>query len=564
MRRRRLPIAFLAGCLLIAGCEDSNSFRTVAAVPDRSAVSVPAAHRPTPFPLPKRTPDWTVVETPTRWDYRSTGPDRSACARDEGLAYQVGPSEAYLNPRDVPWLRLLPCDTVLIHYRAKPYDDIVYIASRGRRHKAITIAGVPDPATGARPVLDGSHAVTPTNAGVNPYVLCFGMIVIANPSDAAVPTRAWGYKPGYLIVENLEVRNAYGKYPGAAGPVYTCTDLGGKAKPWGNFTAGLYVNPAEHLLVKNMYFHNNGLGAFANSLFAQAGQSRDFYVTGNVFSDNGNTSPSLHNYYAEVIGERVIHNHFGPPVDLTQGENIKDRSVCAEYADNYIDGGNSAIAFRDPQSNGAFEMKEKDAYGDACVGNLFVHGNTFVSRGPTVFGNMTQIVGFGDGATGGPQNAGNNRYGHVYFYGNVVVAIGDSNAYGMRAVPIFQNGNVAAPTTFSAIDNLFYTTRRTAGQRPPPFAACYWQGLVGFVSNWSNRRIAVKFATKTDGSYAVGKPCDGSGMRGIVTSSGDPGFVDAPAGDYHTKANSPFAHLKAPLPAAVTERGLLPDGQPYP
>ncbi|HZY98038.1 MAG TPA: hypothetical protein VFE36_00555, partial [Candidatus Baltobacteraceae bacterium] len=221
---------------------------------------------PTPFPLPKKTPDWTIVEKPTPWNYASTGPDRTACGKSEGLTYRVGPGKAYPEPHDVPWLRLLPCDTVMIYWRLQPYTDAIYIASRGRVHKAITIEGVVNKTTGKRPLFDGSHAVQDPKQGMDPYEICAGMISIGLPSSKAAPSQAYGYTPGYLIIENFEVENAFGKYPGSKQPVYTCTVTGQPTKPWAEFVAGVYIDPAQHVLIENDYLHNNGLGAFTNSL----------------------------------------------------------------------------------------------------------------------------------------------------------------------------------------------------------------------------------------------------------------------------------------------------------
>lgn len=516
---------------------------------------------PTPYPIPKTTPDWTTVENPAPWDYESSGPDRSACTAKDGLTYRVGPGQAYPEPHNVPWLHLLPCDTVLIYWRAQPYSDAIYIASRGKVHKAITIEGVLSK-TGQRPVFDGSHAIQDASQGMDSYEICAGMITIGLPSGQAVPQQAYGYKPGYLIIENFEVRNAFGKYPGSKQPVYTCTVSGQPVKPWAEFVAGLYINPAEHVLIENNYLHNNGLGAFTNSTDGRYVQSRDFVIKDNTIVDNGNGEASQHNYYFELIGERVIHNYFGPPIANTQGENIKDRSVCVEYSDNYIDSGNNLIAFRDPQSNGAWEWKQIDKYGTPCVSQLYVHGNTFVSRGPTEFQAMSNVIGFGDGVVeSAPQN---NRYGAVYFYNNTVIAIGNKNPYGLKSVPVFQNANQLKPTTFYAIDNLFYSAPATKGNQAPPFAACYWQQYVDFTSEWANLRIQTKYATATDGNSAVGTPCDGSGMSGITVSKKNPGFVDFARGDFHLTPSSPFYALKAPLPAAVTQRHLLPDNGSYP
>jgi hypothetical protein len=563
MTRRHGLILGLVACVLSACGGSHFTPAPAAAAPSGRSAAAVSSERATPYPLPSTTPDWTINEKPKPWDYSSTGPDRKNCGAHEGLTYRVGPGHPYPLPRNVPWLRLLPCDTVLIYPSSQPYDDQVYIAVRGRVHKAITVSGVLDPKTGKRPIFDGSHAVTSPREGVDPYLLCLGMIIVGKPNDIVAPNQVYGYKPGYLIIENLEVRNAFGKYPGSHQPVYTCTDTKGVAHPWGEFVSGLYLNPGEHILIKNNYLHNNGLGAFVNSLNAEDGQSRDFYVTDNTIIDNGNGEASQHNYYFEVVGERVIHNYFGPPIANTQGENIKDRSVCVEYSDNYIDSGNNLIAFRDPQSNGVYEWHQKDAWHDQCASQLYVHGNTFVSRGPTEFQGMSTILGFGDGTI--EADPRNNRFGAVYFYNNVVVGIANRNNYGLKGASIFQNGNLQnGPTTLYGLNNLFYTMPASAGSAVPTFAACYWQRYVDFTQDWSSEKMLDKFASATDGNEAVGVPCDGSGMSGIAVSHANPGFVNAAGGDFHLQPTSPYYSLKAPFPSDVTLRKLQPDGIGYP
>ena len=557
--------ALVAATLAMPACAGSRftpqATALTPALTHRSGTSLAGKAAPTPYPLPKQTPDWQIVEKPVPYDFHSVGPDRSACKTGEGLTYRVGPGQAYPQPHNVPWLRLLPCDTVLIYPSAAPYSDVIYLASRGRVHKAITVSGVLDPKTGARPVFDGTHAISWADQDPDKYLLCNGMIVIGNPDPYKISYK-YGYKPGYLIVENLEIRNAFGKYPGSNQPVYTCTDTSGVPHPWAEFSAGIDVDPAEHLLVQNMYLHRNGLGMFTNSIDYENGQSRDFIVKDNTILNNGNGEASLHNMYNEVVGERVIHNYFGPPIVNTQGENIKDRGVCVEFADNYIDSGNNLIAARDPQSNAAFEVTQVDAYGTNCASEFYVHGNTFVSRGPTEFQGMSTIVGFGDGTIdGAPQY---NRWGSFYFYDNVAIAIANRNNYGLKAAVIWQNGNQLHPSTFYATNNLFYSAPQSKGNQAPTWAACLWQQYVDFTTDWSSQKMLVKFATATDGEEAVGTPCSGSGMGGIAVSKADPGFVDFAHGDFHLKPSSPYYSLKAQLPAAVTQRGLLPDGVPYP
>jgi hypothetical protein len=176
---------------------------------------------------------------------------------------------------------------------------------------------------------------------------------------------------------------------------------------------------------------------------------------------------------------------------------------------------------------------------------------------------MSTIIGFGDGTV--EADPWNNRFGAVYFYNNVVVAIANRNNYGLKASSIFQNGNLQnGPTTLYALNNLFYTLPASPGNARPTFAACYWQRYVDFTQDWSSMRMLKKFASATDGNSAVGVPCDGSGMSGIAVSHANPGFVNAAGGDFHLQPTSPYFKLKAPLPNDVTLRKLQPDGIAYP
>jgi len=532
--------------------------------PVPSPTGSPAAQPSTqPTVGPRGAPNWTTIEAPAPWDYTSTGPDQTACAAGEGVTYKVGPGQPYANPHNVPWLALLPCDTVLISYQTQPYSDRLYIASRGSKGKAIRISGVLGP-NGERPIFDGSHAIMYAGQGYNPYVQPYGMIIIANPNTTEVPTLAYGHKPGYIVIENLEVRDAYGDGPTGPTHGYGYTDPSGTFNAWPQFTAGIYINPGEHITLRNNYLHDNGLGAFVNSLDNEQGQSRDLYVVDNHFANNSNTGAGLHNFYPEVIGERVIHNHFDPPIANTQGENIKDRSVCVEYSDNYIAGGNNNIAFRDPQSNGAFEAQAVDAFGEKCNGNLFVHGTTFVLTGPQEDGASSNLIGYGDGTGDGPSGIPNNRFGNVWFYSNVVVTVGDMNPYAMRSAPIFQNTN--SPTVqFTALNDLFYSKPQSAAGSALPFARCYVQGTVTFTNSAMIGSLVGSYESTPDGILGVGTPCDLTNLGTISLIPGtDPGFLNNAGGDYHTTGASPFASLNAPLPSAITMRGLAPDGKPYP
>ena len=73
--------------------------------------------------------------------------------------YDIGPGYAYQSIGALDWSKLGPGDTVNIHYKPGGYHEIFQISTRGTPTAWITINGIPDPTTGALPVIDGANAV---------------------------------------------------------------------------------------------------------------------------------------------------------------------------------------------------------------------------------------------------------------------------------------------------------------------------------------------------------------------------------------------------------------------
>ncbi len=524
-------------------------------------------------------PDLTRVETPTAWAYKAEYPSRTACAASEGLLFEVGPGKAFATPRDVPWIRLLPCDVVKIYYRTDPYKDIVFIGARGEKDKYITVMGVPGP-NGEQPVFDGVNAVSPpaTGTGMPPVFDGFGMIILGRPINIGngMTSAAWGYKPGYLHITGLKVQGA--RLPA------TFTALSGASTTWPGFTSGIYANPVEHLAVTNCEFSGNGIGLFVKSDYdymapaptylGNARQSRGLLVRNNYFHDNGIAGDaSLHNAYSEVIGSVYEYNYFGRPTGAS-GDNIKERSAGIIFRNNYIDGGMHNIALRDPESNGSYEAIQKDAFNEDLVKYAFVYNNHFVQRGIGENGGI--LIGHGDGDYGGQSQF---RYGKLFFYNNRVVSKYDYMMYARDGVGIFEMLNYNRGTEVNALNNLFYATSATATGTPTNFALFFWGGVANFAtyvdangvtqnSNWINRYIETmpNWGNYSSGpnnpNLYAGTKYDGSGHPNLVKQAGDPGFMDFANGDYSLKPGSPFHALKATLPQEVKDRGLLPDGEP--
>lgn len=424
---------------------------------------------------------------------------------------------------------------MLFHYRATPYTDIIYLASRGEKNKYITLRGVPD-ASGNRPILDGNNAVMPSNTGYLPGFLdSVGMIIVGKPNQSVVP-RNYGYKPGYLHITGLHIRNAR--------PPQMVTNATGGKSAWEDFSAGIFIDPAEHVVIENCEFNDNGMGIFVNSPGSgdEAFQSRDIRIAKNYFHNNGlpNGEAHDHNSYTEAIGIVYEYNYFGAPIKTTGGDNIKDRSAGVVFRYNYIEDGVTLIALRDPQGNVEIEAAAKDSWNADMNSMAFIYGNIFVARNITQWGDGPNIVSMGDGIYGDGRQI---RYGKLFFYGNRVVSLVNSK------VPLFGPINTRLPMTTVARNNLFYASGTQ------PFALFIWQGPADFQSNWINKYVNV-LVSSADGGMATGTKFDGSGLGGLTASTASPGFVNAAAGNYLTTASSPFASLNAALPSEVTTRGL--------
>lgn len=516
----------------------------------------------TPTLVVRGAPDWNAHEVPKDWDYQAVYPNRLACAAGEGMTFEVGPGRAYATPRDVPWLSLLPCDIVSIHYRPEPYTDIIYLASRGRANKWITLQGVAGP-NGELPVLDGTSAVMPRNTGANGLTDAKGMVIIKTPDVAAAP-RSGHYKPGYLHITGLKIRNAR--------PPQRVVKLSGATQTWDPFSAGIYIDGAEQVAVTSCDLGDNGQGIFANSGGGEWLQTRNLLIARNHFHGNGNPgSFSEHNAYTEAIGTVYEHNYFAPPVHGSYGDNIKERSAGVVLRYNYIEGGADLIALRDPESNVDYESVQVDALGERLVANAFVYGNILVTRQY-----LQAIVGHGDGGMGTNKQP---REGNLFFYNNRVASFVDNqpfwrnnNYFELQPVPLIGLLNTRAQATVVARNNLLYAAAATPGKTPAPIGLFYYQGRADYEANWTNGFAPtldpyggtnLATGTRWNGiNVRTGTPIDGSAANGLARTASSPGFVDMAAGNFLTTAASPYAALNGTFPAGITRRGLLPTAEP--
>lgn len=438
------------------------------------------------------------------------------CSDLSAVIYEVGPARTFSALAQVPWEKLQPGDTVLIHARPEPYREKFVLCRAGTAEQPITVRGVPD-AAGRLPVIDGDGATTPPRLkfwGEVRSVIKIGGA--KNPPDLM---------PRHLVIENLEVRSAR--------PPYQFTDAEGHRQSYVKNAASIHVEKAEHLIIRHCILHDSGNGLFVSSNDERA--SRDILVESNYIHGNGNpNSGQEHNVYSAAVGIVFQFNHFGPLRETCLGGNIKDRSAGLVIRANWIEGGNKELDLVDAQDSGI--IRRDPAYREAWVTeNIFLklpadRHSTLVHYG-------------GDSST-----LANYRRGVLHFYHNTVITY--------RADPTVLFWLSSNDERCDFRNNLMVLAPPKAGGKVKAksktkamFVLAQTSGTFDLSHNWFPAGWQAGVAVK---SYGVVHD-DGTSLVG-----GDPGLADVAAQDFRLTARSPCRNAGQKLPTAAT----APDDHP--
>lgn len=388
--------------------------------------------------------------------------------------YHVGPSQPLGAIADVPWASLGPGDHVFIHWREAPYKEKWVINSRGTASDWIVVEGVPGP-KGQLPVIDGRDAVTPTD--LDYWNEGRGLIKIGGSNSS--PTDL----PAYIRIENLELRSAH--------PAYSFTAADGSTDTYTDNAASLYVEKAEHLVVRNCVIHDSGNGIFTGSF---SGQSKEHRFEGNHIYGNGIQGSAFeHNTYTSAIGTVYERNRFGGLRDGADGNNLKDRSAGLVVRYNWIENGNRQLDLVDGGS---------DVASDPSYDATFVYGNVLIEGDGE--GN-SQIVHYG----GDGSDQSRYRKGVLYFFHNTVVSTRSGNTTLLRLSTNDESADVR--------NNVLYVAANGTG-----LAMLAAAGDLTLRNNWT------KSGWKGSHSGLTGSiDDDGSGI-----ASSSPGFQNESAQDF--------------------------------
>ena len=389
--------------------------------------------------------------------------------------YHVGPGQPLAAIGDAPWASLGAGDRVLIHWRSEPYREKWVINRRGTAAQPIVIRGVPGPG-GQRPVITGDDAVTA--AGLNFWNEERGVIKVGGsntPPDGL---------PAFVVIEGLEIRSGR--------PAYSFTNDGGSSQDYSLNAASIYVEKAEHLVVRDCVLHDSGNGLFIGAF---NGQTQDILLEGNHFYDNGIVGREFeHNSYTEALGIVYQFNRFGPLRGGADGNNLKDRSAGLVVRYNWIEGGNRQLDLVESGSSALI--------GDPSYRQTFVYGNVLIE--PDGAGN-SQIVHYG----GDGNDTSEYRKGDLYFFHNTVVSTRSGNTTLLRLSTQDESADVR--------NNILFVT--AAGNR---LAMMNSDGVLDLSHNWTKPGWV-----DSHGSLGGVINDDGTGVTGS-----DPGFADLGSQDF--------------------------------
>jgi len=399
--------------------------------------------------------------------------------------YQVGEGPGMLAAiGDVPWESLSPGDRVLIHWRAEPYREKWVLCRRGTEQAPIVVSGVPGPG-GELPVIDGRDAVT--RLELDYWNEARGVLKIGG---ASVPPDTL---PGFIVVEKLDIRSGR--------PPFTFTNDSGDIETYANNAAAIYVEKAEHLVIRSCVLRDSGNGLFVGAF---DGATQDILVERNWIYGNGiEGSYYEHNTYTAAIHITYQLNRMGRLRDGCGGNNLKDRSAGLVVRYNWIEDGNRQLDLVDAEDSPVL-VNHPD------YRRTFVYGNVLVESDGE--GN-SQVVHYG----GDSGTVSDYRKGTLHFFHNTVVSTRAENTTLMRLSTNDEHADVR--------DNVVYTT--ASG---PHLALLDSSGVLELRDSWLRAGWVVSHGT-FDGSFVD----NGGNLAGD-----DPGFTDLPLQDFSPAPASPL------------------------
>ncbi len=444
--------------------------------------------------------------------------------------FDVGPGRQYTEPNEVPWASLVAGDVVNIYHRPTPYVTKFGLAAQGEANAKIIINGVTD-AEGNRPILSGAGAaVSPGSMpgdSTNIWALGdegFGLITIKRR-----PQRTAAENPRWIVIQNLQIQDATADA--------TFTDSQGIQRTYG-FSAGIWVQPANDITIKNCVITNNSQGIFTMSKIGGIGEScQRLRILNNRIYGNGAIGSSYeHGCYIQGYDAIIEGNYLGRNMPGAQGATYKSRVGKEIIRYNWVESSSRAIDMVHPEFTDSFVE-----YPD--FGIDYVYGNVIVND-ERLSGNAWRPIHFGsDGAEGGGEwegagAASPNHRKKLYFFNNTYF----HNSFYDQADQFFLQ--LSWPQTVcEAWGNILVF--RGANSR---MNLLYLAGTL----NLRGTNLIVSYGTLLDASLVRGATSSSYAVNRLGTViTAEPQFVSEEFYDFSLAPGSPCIDIFSALPAGV-------------
>jgi hypothetical protein len=436
----------------------------------------------------------------------------SACATD----YHVGPEQEHSNLNSIPWSALGPGDVVNIHWRDQPYRSKIGLRGRGTADNRIIIRGILGP-NGQRPIISGNNAVTPTDLQSffnSQWDEHLAVILIKRQADGANKDE-WGYKPGFITIENLRIEGGHERYSFTTGA--------GSTRNYSRGAGGIWAVLVENFIVRNCEITDNGNGLFVLSKNNNEEEtSRNVLVESNYIHSNGTEGGWLeHNIYTQVSGITFQYNRLGTLRSGAVGSTLKDRSSNTVVRYNWIESSARAIDFVEPEDSHDILSQEPN-FGDA-----YVYGNVIINDG--LSGNMIHY--------GGDTGIYDwYRKGTLYFYNNTVMI--RSMAAQMYRSRLFDVSTMEE--TVEMRNNIIHHIGDSNFMLMNELGVANFSGTNWITNTWQQGHES-RFAGTIN-------------TVGTLLTGNAPGFTDALNNDFRLNIGSPAIGSAVALPASIVSK----------
>ncbi len=425
--------------------------------------------------------------------------------------FHVGPGQPIAALADVPWASLPAGAKIFLHWQPAAYHEKVLISGRGTAEQPIEFTGVPGP-NGELPVIDGTGATTSAALKYTPWfgdVMERSIVAVARNS-----TQPSSFKPGYIVISNLELTMSGPKTPM---PAYTKPD--GTGAGYYSGTGAIFLYGGEHVTIRDCVIHDTPNGIVAACETSEGSVTRDLTIERCWLYHAGKGGQYFgNNVMTEAVGLTVQFCRLDRGLNANDNSNLVDRSAGTVIRYNWIQGGVKLVDLIEPLGSPAIVT------GDPAFAVAQVYGNVLVNGAGDYGTDGSNLVRYG----GYAGNSANFRAGTLHFHHNTAVI--DSLRWQTNVFEVTQ-----AAATVAANNNVLHHAKFSAGGGP-----------FNLIS--SGRTIALGRNWITAGYTLNGVASNGTAL---VLTGASPGFADQAGHNFRPAAASPLIDAALALPAGA-------------